>query len=97
MLDKIKLMIVQKYILGYLVKGYSAVKGYKTQIVMVLAILTWAAARFQYITPDQEKNFYEILGGAGTVTILQKLQRWQSMADQLGKITQEEANKEAVQ
>lgn len=93
MLDKIKTLIVKKYLLGYLVQGYTQIKGYKTQIIAAIAVIVWAAARFGYVPPDQEKNLYEILGGAGTITLLQKLQRWQNIADEVGKATQEEANK----
>lgn len=93
MLNKIKLFLVKKYLLGYIVKAYSSIKGYKTQVAIGLAVLVWVAARFQYLTPDQEQSLYEMLGGAGTITLLQKLQRWQSDADELGKLVNESSGK----
>lgn len=92
-LDKIKTFVVKKYLLGYIAGAYKAVNGKKTQIVLVLAGLAWGAARLGYLTPEQENQLYTILGGAGSITFLSKLEKWKVMADEIGKEIQIEKTK----
>ncbi len=85
MFDRIKAFFVKKYLLGYLVEGYKKLNGNKTQIVMVLAAGVWGAARLGYLSPDQENQAYGLLGGAGSITMLSKLEKWKGMAEELGQ------------
>lgn len=91
MLDKLKLMIVKKYLLGYLVSAYQALDGNKTQIIIGVAALVWGAARLHYISPDQEQNAYKVIGGSGGITFLAKLDKWKNLADELGNAVQKES------
>lgn len=84
-LDKIRLFFVKKYALGYLVGAYRALDGNKTQILIILGVAVWGAARLGYITPDQEQNLYKMFGGAGTMTFLAKLDKWKGLAEDLAQ------------
>lgn len=83
MFDNLKFLLVKKYVLGWLVQGYRALRGHKTTIITVVAVGVWVAEVFGYLPHDTAKNLYQILGGSGTITILQKLQRWQDQAESL--------------
>lgn len=85
MLTKIKMFFVKKYIMGWLIQGYQKINGNKTQIVMVIAAGVWGAARLGYVTPEQEEQLYQLCGGAGSITLLSKLEKWKTMADELGQ------------
>lgn len=92
-IEKIKALVVKKYALGYLVEAYKAVNGHKTQIVAALAVCSWVAARLGFIPPEQEGKIYEMLGGAGTITLLAKLEKWKNVADELGSEVKAEGGK----
>ena len=94
MLENLKLkiikLILKKYFLGWAIKGYTAVKGYKTQIFVALAILTWIGEMAKVIPQELAKQLYEVFGAGGSITFMQKLSRYQPVIEELV----EESNKE---
>ena len=96
-MEKLKMMllsmILKKYALGYLVKGWSGVKGYKTQILVAIGVGVYAAERFGYVPKEVADQLYPYLFGGGAVTFMQKLQRYEPIVNQTISSVREEANK----
>ena len=97
MIDKIKMwvmgVLVNKYALGSLVKAYKMTKGYKTQICLVLAIATYLAETFGFITHELAEQIYTVLGGAGSLSFVQKLKGYQDKIEKIAKEVKKEADK----
>lgn len=87
MIEKVKLAILKtilnKYALGYLVKGWAGIKGYKTQIVLAVGIGVKVLKTVGYLPKEVAEPLYPYLLGASAVTLMQKLQRYQPIIDEL--------------
>jgi len=81
--EKIVGFLLKKYILGYLVKGWTAAKGYKTQIFMGLSVLTWIGEVTGNIPHDVATQLYAGFGGGAGFSFMQKLQRYQPQVEGL--------------
>ena len=85
-MENLKLKIIQfllnKYALGYLVKGWSAIKGYKTQIFGVICVLVYVGETTGQIPHDLAEQLYALFGGLGGMAFMQKLQRYQPVIEQ---------------
>jgi len=92
-MGKLKMTIVgfllKKFGLKYLAQGYALLRGYKTQICLAGAGLTWLAETFQWIDHPLAEQLYAVFGGAGSVSLLAKLKGWQDVADAVAKETKE--------
>ena len=85
-METIKLKIIQlllnRFALGYLVKGWSSIKGYKTQIFAVVCVLVYVAETTGQIQHDLAEQLYTLFGGLGGMSFIQKLQRYQPVIDE---------------
>jgi len=66
----------KKYLLGGAVELYRKITGYKTQIVSILLVVVYIAKMLGYLPPDLAEQLIALLGGAGGITLAQKLKRW---------------------
>ena len=100
-MEKLKLMVasyaLKKYALGYLVKGYSSLRGYKTQIAAAVGIAVWLAQITGYVTPEQAQILYGIVGAGGGMALLQKLQRYEPMVEEIAQKVKEKSLDKPVQ
>ena len=76
-MEKIKMFVfnilLQKYVLGWAVKGYKGLSGYKTQVCMGLYAAVWLASKLGYIE-DGLANQVELgLQVAGGFSFAEKL------------------------
>ena len=78
-------LLLKKYALGYLVKGWEKTKGYKTAIFTVLTILTYAGEQFGYVPKELAAQLYTLFGGGAGFSFMQKLQRYQPYVDEVKK------------
>lgn len=85
--------LLKKYALGYLVKGYRAAAGHRTNIAIVLGALVWVGQLFGVITPELADQLYKIIGTIGSITFIEKLKRYQKTAEGLVTAVKEEAAK----
>lgn len=69
-------LLGKKYLLGGVVEIYRLLTGYKTQIVSGLLIVVYAAKILGYLPADLADQLIALLGGAGGITLAQKLKRW---------------------
>lgn len=76
MFDSIKMMLVKKYILGYLVTGWGKLKGYKTQVCIAVGIAVYVGYVLGYIDYDTMIKAETGLGTAGGYSLLDKLERF---------------------
>lgn len=85
--------LLKKYMLGYMIKGWTSLKGHKTQIFALICIGVFAGQVTGYIPPDLAKQLYAIFGSGSAFSFLQKLQRYQSVIEQGVSLVKEEVKK----
>ena len=94
-MQKIKDMVVaffaKKYALGWLVSGYRALEGKKTQLAIVLMAVTWLLEVFGIIPKELAAQIYGVLGPIGGMTFLEKLKRFQGSAERVANSVKREA------
>src|SRR3990167_471616 len=73
---KIVKFLLQKYVLGYMVKGYEKLTGYKTQICAAAWCIVLGAKLMNYIEPQLADQVLHQLEAAFTISALQKLKRY---------------------
>lgn len=78
LMKKIAKFLLQKYALGYLVKAWSAVKGYKTQIFTALSVLVYGLQLAGQIPPDLATQLLTVFGSGAGFAFIQKLQRYET-------------------
>lgn len=78
--NKIVSFLLKKYALGYLVKAWSSVKGYKTQIFAALSVLTWIGEVTGHIPKETAGQLYTAFGSGAGFSFIQKLQRYTDQA-----------------
>ncbi len=76
-------VLVKKYALGWLVAGYRKAEGYKTVLAIVAAVVVFLAQVFGYIPAESAEGLYKIIGAFGATTFIEKLKRYQKMAEKL--------------
>lgn len=81
--------LLKKYALGYLVKGYEKITGYKTQIATGLWVLIWLAERLGYVDPAFGNQIRTGLEVAGGMAFMQKLKRHQGTVDKVVETVKE--------
>jgi hypothetical protein len=89
-------LLVKKYALGWLVKSYRAASGWRTGIAIGLSLIVFAAQAFGYIPESLANEIYKVLGSAGAVTFLEKLRKYQKVAEKAAGAIKEEAAKAPV-
>jgi hypothetical protein len=87
-------ILAKRYLLGWLVKGYSLAEGKKTQLAAVLALLVWVGEVFGFIPKELAATLYTVIASIAPVTFLEKLKRYQGTAEKLADAVKEEAAKE---
>jgi len=97
-MEKLKMMIfnmlLHRYLpVTYLVKAYTGIKGYKTQIFSVICILVYIGEQMGQIPSPLAQQLYGVFGASGVLAFMQKLQRYQPLIDQAAAVVKEEANK----
>ena len=96
-MERIRLFIfnvlLQKYILGWAVKGYKGLSGYKTQVCMGLYAAVWVAAHMGYIEPELANQVELGLQVAGGFSFAEKLARIEPYVAQGMKAVKDEAAK----
>src|SRR3990167_5685930 len=96
-MGKLKLMVfnllLKKYLLGYLVKGYDKLTGWKTQLCAVAGLAVWLAETFGGMDHALAEQLYIFFGGSAAVTLADKFKRYQSLIEQGVNAVKEEANK----
>ena len=99
-MEKLKMMllsmILKKYALGYLVKGWSGVKGYKTQILAVIGFGVYAVEKLGYIPKEIAEQLYPYLLGGGAITFMQKLQHYEPIVNKTISLVKEEVKNTEV-
>ena len=88
-------VLVKKYALGPVVAGYKKLEGYKTALAIVGMALVFGAQVFGFIPETLANELYKILSAIGGVAFLEKLKRYQSVAEKLAGEVKKEAEKEA--
>jgi hypothetical protein len=88
--------LLKKYALGYLVKGYRAAAGQRTNIAIALGALVWGAQVLGLIPAELADQLYKIIGTIGSITFIEKLKRYQKTAEGLVTVVKEEAAKDAA-
>lgn len=74
---KIVELLLKKYALGYLVKGWGYLKGYKTQIFAVLSLLAYGLKVTGQISDDLGDQLIAAFGSGASFAFIQKLQRYE--------------------
>ena len=69
-------ILLKKYVLGYLIKGYSSLRGYKTQIFATICVAVYFGELLGKIPHDTAESLYQIFGSLGGMALVQKLQRY---------------------
>lgn len=82
---KLVAFLLKKYTLGYLVKGWSKLRGYKTQIFAVLTGLVWVGEVTGQIPKDTASQLYAVFGSGAGFAFMQKLTRYQPEIEDLIK------------
>jgi len=97
MIEKIKMMAVnlllKRYALGYLVKAWNKINGYRTQICFGLMIAVYIAEKFGYIDAQLSANMQTALAGGGTFSFLEKMKKYDGIINSGVKMVKEEADK----
>jgi len=87
-------VLVKKYALGPVVAGYKKLEGYKTVLAMIGMGLVFGAQVFGFIPAPLADELYKVLGAIGGVAFLEKLKRYQPVAEKLANEVKKEAEKE---
>lgn len=82
--NKIILVLLKKYALGYMVDGWEFITGYKTQVFFALTVLTWVAETLGGLPPEVSKHAYELFGSGAAFSFLQKLKRHKKIIQEVG-------------
>jgi len=91
--DWVVSLLLKKYALGWLVKGYRQVAGWRTAIAAFLAILVFGGQLMGYLPPELADQLYKIISTIGAITFVEKLKRYQKTAEGLVTVVKEEARK----
>lgn len=86
-MEKIKLVVfkflLHKYALGYVVKLWESIKGYKTQICIGLWVVVFLLEQSGSIDSALSEQIRTGLEVAGGFSLMQKLQRYKPYIDEL--------------
>ena len=91
--DWVVSLLLKKYALGWLVKGYRTAAGWRTTAAIVLAAIVWLGQLFGYLSPEMADSLYKIIGTIGSITFIEKLKRYQKTAEGLVTVVKTEAEK----
>jgi hypothetical protein len=89
-------VLVNKYALGSLVSVWNKATGFKTQVLVPLAILVLAAGFFQMIPLDLAFTVATSIFGAAGSTLMDKLNRHKGLIEELSNRVKEKAASEAL-
>jgi hypothetical protein len=84
-------ILVNKYALGWLVKGYRQAAGYRTGLAIAAAVIVFVAQVFGYIPAESADGLYKILGAFGATAFIEKLKRYQKAAEKVAEAVKEKA------
>ena len=88
-MEKIKLIVfrilLKKYILGWLVKGWGAIKGYKTQLSVAAFAVVYLLEQTGQIPTELAKQIYPYLEAMAGFSLIQKLQRAEPYIEEIKK------------
>ena len=94
-MQKIKDMVIgflaKKYALGWLVKGYALLEGKKTELAIVAVVIIWLGEVFGIVPKEIAANAYAVLGPIAGVTFMDKLRRYQKVAEKVADSVKKEA------
>jgi hypothetical protein len=93
MLDKVKeylmAVLLKRYALGVVVKGWDLADGYRTQISMASAIAVLVAGYLGYMPIDKAHESALLLGGSSIATFLEKLRKHEGLITRVGDMAKE--------
>ena len=88
--NKIIEILLKEYVLGYFIKGWEKVGGYKTQICVVAWVAVFLCEFAGWIEPELAQKVLTGLEVAGGFSLMQKLKRYDVYKEQLKSAISEE-------
>ena len=76
-------MLLKKYAMGFLVKGWDALKGYKTAIFVTIMVVIKLLEMTGQIPADLAQQIYPYLETGAGFSFMQKLARYQPIIDEV--------------